>query len=611
MNHPARSDGSQSFPRSWGAEFIGAGEVRFRVWAPGAESLLLRLEDTETPMARQDGGWYEVVLSDVNAGARYCFVLADRTVAPDPAARAQSGDVHSPSLVVDPARYPWKHTDWRGRPWDEAVIYELHVGTFTAEGTFQAAKERLRYLADLGVTAVQIMPVAQFAGDRGWGYDGVLLYAPHRAYGAPDDMKAFVDAAHAKGLMVLLDVVYNHFGPEGNYLPILAPTFFHDERSTPWGRAIAYEKGPVRQFFIENALYWIDEFNLDGLRFDAVDQIRDPDSAKELLVEIADIVRAEFRDRHIHLTSEDNRNVTHLHERGEDGKPVWFTAEWNDDFHNAAHVVATGEAEGYYEDFAIDPVGKLARALAEGFAYQGEPSLHSGGAPRGEPSGHLPPTTFIDFLQNHDQVGNRALGERLSMLADEAVRRALSVMLLLSPHVPLLFMGEEFAATQPFFFFTDLKGELAQAVREGRRQEFAKFAAFANGFAQIPDPNAVATFEQSKIDWAERNSDHCKRWFAFTRDLLSLRRRRIAPLLQRPSANCGKVLESRNGVVAVDWSFFAGKLQMRCNLAAEKKRVPVVKDGIIFAEPGNAMLMVKDGYLPARSVVVALAGTGS
>ena len=284
--------------------------------------------------------------------------------------------------VVDPGAYPWRATGWRGRPWEETVIEEIHVGTFTAEGTFRAAIDRLGALAEIGITAIELMPVAQFAGTRGWGYDGVLLYAPHDAYGTPDDLRALVDAAHEAGLMVFLDVVYNHFGPEGNPLGRLAPEFFHPERSTPWGIAIAYETPAVRRFFIDNALYWLDEFRFDGLRFDAADHVVDADSEEEILAEMAREVRARFPDRHVHLATEDNRNIVGLHP-WEDGRPLLHTAEWNDDLHNVAHVVATGETEGYYVDFAEGRWAKLARALAEGFAYQGEPSRLADGAAAG------------------------------------------------------------------------------------------------------------------------------------------------------------------------------------------------------------------------------------
>jgi maltooligosyltrehalose trehalohydrolase len=273
--------------RSWGAHFIGPETVRFRLWAPGEDRVTLRLDEREIAMDQARDGWFERVVANARPGSRYSYVLSDGFVVPDPAAKAQSGDVHGPSLLVDPASYTWANPDWIGRSWEEAVIYELHLGTFTSEGTFDAARQKLPYLADLGITAVELMPVAQFSGNRGWGYDGVLLYAPHNAYGSPDDFKAFVDAAHGLQMMVLLDVVYNHFGPEGNYLPRYAPHFFHPERHTPWGAAIAYERRPVRRFFIENALYWLQEYKLDGLRLDAIDHVRDERSEPEILVEIA------------------------------------------------------------------------------------------------------------------------------------------------------------------------------------------------------------------------------------------------------------------------------------------------------------------------------------
>jgi malto-oligosyltrehalose trehalohydrolase len=520
--------------------------ARFRLWAPAAERLAVRIDGRDLPMEPTGDGWFEAAVPGAGAGTAYRFVLPDGTLVPDPAARAQAGDVHGPSLLVDPAAYEWQVAGWTGRPWHEAVISEIHVGTFTPEGTFRAAAGRLAELAEVGFTAIEIMPVAQFAGARGWGYDGVLPYAPHPAYGTPDDLRALVDAAHGLGLMVLLDVVYNHFGPEGNYLGAYAPDFFHPERHTPWGAAIAYERDPVRRFFVENALYWLDEFRFDGLRLDAVDHVRDPDSEVEILVEIAQAVRAAHPERH--LTTEDNRNITRLHERAADGRPALYTAEWNDDFHNVAHVIATGETEGYYTDFAEDRWSKLARALAEGFAYQGEPSRFADGAPRGAASAHLPPTAFVDFLQNHDQIGNRAFGERLVDLAPRALVRALSAILLLSPHVPLLFMGEEWGETRPFAFFTDFHGELADAVREGRRREFRHFAAFERPEtrARIPDPNAPATFEASKLDWSATATPEGGDWLAWTGSLLATRRQEIVPRLAATGGHAGRVLAARD-----------------------------------------------------------------
>ncbi len=607
MNGGSPLQGLRLPSRSWGADIASNGNVRFRIWAPGVEHMSVRLAAGDVPMTRRGEGWFEALAPGVAPGAEYAFVLPDGRTVPDPASRAQAGDVHGPSVIVDPNAYRWRNTDWRGRPWEETVIYELHVGTFTPEGTFSAAAQRLEYLRDLGVTAVELMPVAQFSGERGWGYDGVLPYAPHSSYGSPEEMKALIDAAHGHGLMVLLDVVYNHFGPDGNYLHAYAPGFFHEERHTPWGPAIAYEKEPVRGFFIENALYWLEEFNLDGLRLDAIDQIRDETSPTHILEEIARRVRTAHPHRHIHLTTEDNRNVTHLHRRTSDGRAQLYTGEWNDDFHNVAHVIATGETEGYYADFAEDTWGKLARSLAEGYVYQGEHSPHAGAA-RGEPSAELPPAAFVDFLQNHDQVGNRAFGERLISLAPPQKVRALVTVLLLSPHIPLLFMGEEYGETRPFSFFTDFHGELAEIVREGRRKEFAGFSAFGGSdLSRIPDPNAASTFQASKLGWQKAETEEGRDWLAFMRELLGLRSRHIVPLIGSMKGHAGRVLAAENGVIAVDWAAGSALLQMRANLGDDDRRAPRVSGEIIHAYEAG---VTTDNMQPG-SVIVAVSQDAS
>jgi len=541
-------------PPAWGAVRLPDGRVRFRLWAPDEAGLSLRLGETDIGMENIGDGWFENVC-DAPEGTLYGFVLGDGATVPDPASRRQAGDVHGPSRVATDG-YDWR-AEWSGRPWEEAVICEIHTGTFTEAGTFLSAVDRLDALVDTGFTAVELMPVAQFAGDRGWGYDGVLPYAPHPVYGSPDDLRAFVDAAHAKGLMVLLDVVYNHFGPEGNYLHAYADPFFDDSRHTPWGAGIDYAQPAVRRFFIENALYWLEDFRFDGLRLDAVDQIRDP-SDPDLLVELAAEVRERIIDRPVHLTTEDNRNVAHLHE-WELGRPVLYSAEWNDDVHNAAHVLATGEVEGYYDDFADDPAGLLARALAEGFAFQG------GG--RGEPSAHLPPVAFVDFLQNHDQTGNRALGERLISLTDAATHDALTAILLLSPHIPLMFMGEDWGETRPFRFFAGFEGDLAQAVTEGRRREFADFADFAGHTEDVPDPIDPGTFEGSRIDWAERESDRGNAARQKVRALLALRRTVIVPRLAATGGQSGTIVAATRDCLAVDWRLGDARLELRANLS--------------------------------------------
>ena len=585
----------------WGPVWLDDGRVQFRVWAPGTDQLSLRLDGLDTLMQRDERGWFTLEQSGVLPGAAYSFVFPDGFAVPDPASRAQQGDVHGSSLLTNAQAYQWQNADWKGRPWEEAVFYELHVGTFTEEGTFRAVIDKLPHLVELGITAIELLPVSQFGGNRGWGYDGVLLYAPHNAYGSPDDLKALVDAAHGHGLMIVLDVVYNHFGPDGNYIPKLAPEFFHPERQTPWGGAIAYEKPDVRSYFLDNALYWLDEFQFDGLRLDAVDHVRDVDSDVEILIEVAQRIRAAFPNRHVHTTTEDNRNITALHKRGPNGEVLLHSGEWNDDFHNAAHVVASGEVESYYEDFADKPLKHVARILAQGFAYQGEPSKHADGEPRGESSAHLPPTAFVDFLQNHDQVGNRAFGERLVSLSDRGVMRVLTAVLLLSPHIPLLFMGEEWGETNPFFFFTDFHGELADAVRKGRRQEFAKFLHFRDEKNLIPDPNEEDTFTRSKIDWSKASNSE---WLPFYKELLKLRQEKIVPLLAEAAGNSGTIVVSDDDILAVDWEFGTKRLSLRANLSGEAATVPPAIGAVLFSEPKN--ITADAGTLPPHSMFYAL-----
>jgi malto-oligosyltrehalose trehalohydrolase len=588
------------FPKSWGAEYVAAGEVRFRLWAPGQEKVTLRLNGEDTEMTRDDEGWFELLATGISPGAEYNYVLADGLVVPDPASRAQKKDVNGPSLVIDPTSYDWQDGEWQGRPWEETVVYEMHVGTFTPEGTFQSAIEKLPYLVDLGITMIEVLPVSQFGGNRGWGYDGVLLYAPHSAYGTPEDFKAFVDAAHRHGLSVVLDIVLNHFGPEGNYLPLLAPDFFHKERQTPWGAGIAYDVDAVRRYIGEAPLYWLEEYHLDGLRFDAIDQIEDV-SEKHILIEIAERIRAEITDRPIHLTTEDSRNVIFLHPRNEDGSVPLFTGEWNDDFHNAAHVFATGETHAYYKDFAKEPEKLVARILAEGFAYQGEVSPQTG-EKRGVKSTGQPPVAFVDFIQNHDQVGNRAHGDRLISLSGVERTKVLLATLLFSPHIPLLFMGEEYGETNPFLFFTDFHGDLAKAVREGRAKEFEGHAGHEG--ESVPDPNAKETFDASKLDWTKLNSKDGKDWLKFSKELLSLRQQHIVPLLATAGGNSGKVVTTGDGYLAVTWNFPKGTLSIALNIGEKVQSIPDMPGHPIFAWPNKAQ------DLQPNSILVTLDAAG-
>lgn len=556
---------------TFGAQFLEDGAVRFRVWAPDHEAIGLALDDASSalPLAACGEGWHELVTRAARAGSRYRFVLPDGCCVPDPASRHQPEDVHGPSEVIDPTAYPWRDGAWRGRPWHEAVLYELHIGTFTPEGTFRSAIARLDHLVTLGITALQIMPVADFPGRRNWGYDGVLPFAPDAAYGRPEDFKALIEAAHARGLMVLLDVVYNHFGPDGNYLHALAPSFFTDRHATPWGAAINFdgpESGPVRAFFVENALYWLTEYHLDGLRLDAVHAIRD-DSATHILDELAARVGAGFPGRRIHLVLENEENHAHRLERDADGAPRAYTAQWNDDLHHVLHVAATGEGEGYYADYLGD-TGKLARALAEGFAFQGELMPYRG-HPRGERSANLPPAAFVAFAQNHDQIGNRAFGERLGTLAPPAAVRACGAVLLLLPQIPMLFMGEEWATTQPFLFFCDFGPGLADAVREGRRAEFARFPAFADPAhrARIPDPLAAATVAASTLRWEDRDIAPHAEALAWHRRILALRHAELVPRIPRIRRG-GAARVIGEGAVTVVWTFEEGAtLRLDANLS--------------------------------------------
>ncbi len=529
----------------FGATVLPGGGVRFALWAPSLEEVVLEYEfDDGTvflPMVRDAKGWHRLVVAQAQAGHRYRYRLPQGQRVPDPASRFNPDDVHGASVVIDPHAYCWQDQAWRGRPWHEVVLYELHLGTFTPEGSFAAAQARLGDLAELGITAVELMPLAEFAGRRNWGYDGVLPFAPDAAYGTPDALKALVDAAHGLGLVVLLDVVYNHFGPEGNYLHLCCPPFFNPAHQTPWGAAINFD-GPqsrvVRDFFIHNALYWVEEFHFDGLRLDAVHAIRD-DSPVHIVREICDALHSgPGRERQVHVVLENDANQASLLERDAHGAPRAGTAQWNDDLHHAVHVLTTGETDGYYADFALAPVAQFGRALAQGFIFQGQPSPYRHGALRGEPSAGLPLSAFVSFVQSHDQVGNRALGERIHALGDPVLLRAVFACVLLSPHTPMLFMGDEFAAATPFLYFCDFGPELAQAVARGRRAEFRRFSAFAEEHvrADIPDPNDLATFFASKLDWTERDAPLHREWWTGIKQLLALRQRWLVPLLASP---CG------------------------------------------------------------------------
>ncbi len=575
----------------FGAQLAEYGMARFRIWAPSANSVTLELDGAPTPMQAEADGWFAAE-QPAAAGARYLYRLADGLGVPDPAARLQAGDVHDPSAVVDPRSYRWNNPGWMGRPWHEAVIYELHPGAF---GGFAGIIGQLQSLKELGVTVIELMPIADFPGPHNWGYDGVLPYAPDTAYGTPDQLKALVDAAHGIGLMVMLDVVYNHFGPDGNFLHAYAEQFFRDDIKTPWGASIDFRKPPVRQYFEQNALYWLMEYRFDGLRFDAVHAISEPD----FLDEMAATLRAKVEPgRHIHLVLEHEGNAAkHLRQPGGGG----FDAQWTDDVHHCLHVMLTGESEGYYEDFQR-PAELLARCMAEGFAYQGEVSAHSG-QPRGEPSAHLPTTAFVICLQNHDQIGNRAMGERLTALADPQALRAATSLLLLSPFIPLLFMGEEWGSRTPFLFFTSHNDELAELVRNGRREEFKHFAAFQDEAkrAMIPDPNAPSTFQASIPEMGGNTEVH-----DLYRTLLALRHRRVVPGIPGCRSDGAKAVSAT--AVAASWRLGTGEtLTIAANLGSEPARLDAPDGQVLFeSEPGTAK-SVQAGTLPPRTTVAYIA----
>ena len=571
-------------PLPFGAETQPDGHTLFRLWAPSAAAILLRLPEGDAPMHTEPGGWHRLAAS-APAGTPYSFVLPDGLAVPDPAARQQAGGVHGPSLVGDPAGFAWQHPDWLGRPWHEAVLYECHAGLM---GGFKGVQARLPGLARMGITAVELMPIAGVPGSRNWGYDGVLPYAPDGALGSPDELKALIDAAHGMGLMMLLDVVYNHFGPDGAYIHAYAKPFFRDDAHTPWGAAIDFRRPEVRDYFTQNALFWLDEYRFDGLRFDAVHAI----SEESFLIDMAGAIRDRTEGRQIHLVLEHEGNRAAL--LCIDGTERLYDAQWADDLHHCLHVLLTHDTEGYYKDFR-EATPLLARCLAEGFAYQGDPTPRTG-LGRGEPSAHLPPTAFVICLQNHDQIGNRAMGERLTVLARPQALRAATALLLLSPFIPMLFMGEEWASTTPFLFFTDHTEDLAELVRTGRRAEFKSFAAFQDKSSrnQIPDPNAPATFERSRPEATDPG--HAD-WLAA---LLAVRRTHIMPGIPGCRSDGAEVL--RPGAVRAAWTLGGGKtLTIALNLGDATIETTPADRTMLFASAGAT-----PAVLPPDSITVTL-----
>ncbi|URF08124.1 malto-oligosyltrehalose trehalohydrolase [Cupriavidus campinensis] len=623
---PCDDEGAEAY--RFGPVRLADGRVRFRLWAPdaAAQDQPVRLEVagmTPVMMAPTEHGWFEAVTACCD-GARYWFRLDDGTIVPDPASRLQADDVHGASVLCQPAEpFPWQHTEWRGRPWHEAVIYEMHVGL---AGGYAGATAQLHRLAALGFTTIELMPLAEFPGARNWGYDGVLPFAPERSYGTPDELRTLVDTAHGLGMMVLIDVVYNHFGPEGNYLHRYASPFFRTDRQTPWGPAIDFRRPEVRRFFGESARYWLESFRFDGLRLDAVHAIED----EGWLPQLAHDLRQCLPGRHLHLVLENDHNDAALLAAG-------YDAQWNDDAHHALHVLLTGEHDGYYKEYhaslpesvavkvgddkaaSTPPIRHLARVLAEGFAWQSEVSPHRSGdengplqgreVRRGQPSAHLPPTAFVTFLQNHDQTGNRAFGERLASLAEPDALRAAVALQLLCPQIPLVFMGEEHGARTPFLYFTDHPPELAQAVRDGRRREFAASEAFRDDTrsAQIADPNAPETFEASR-PICDDTDGYCRAWNHYYGELLSIRRNELMPRLRNARAEGVTVLGDK--ALVARWRLGDGsRLSIWLNLGEE----PVVVDcegggggAMIHASQPGAIATLAAGTLPEHCCVTCL-----
>ena len=579
-----------AFDSGFGAQLREDGLTRFRLWAPDCTSLSIELGDGRTmPMHAVGEGWFELAV-DAPAGTQYRYRLhrPDGDKVPDVGSRAQFGGVHGWSVVVDPRQYAWKTCDWKGRPWHEAIIEEVHVGLLDG---YDGVRKRLPYFADTGVTAIELMPIAEFPGTRNWGYDGVLPFAPDAVYGPPNALKRLIDEAHERGLMVLLDVVYNHFGPDGNYLGKYASPFFRKDTPTPWGDAIDVKNKTVGEFFIANARYWLEEYRFDGLRIDAAHAIID----QGWLREFADGVRAGSEGRQVHLVLEHDDNAAGLLTQG-------FDAQWDDDFHHVMHVLLTGETGGYYADYADAPIAKLARAWNEGFIWQGEASPYRDGARRGEPSAHLPTTAFVAFLQNHDQIGNRAFGDRLAALVSAERNHAALAFLLLAPFVPMLFMGEEYGEKNPFLYFTAYHNELATAVREGRRKEFAKFAEFSDASkrARIPDPNDSATFAASRPAFPAKSPLRER-----VQQLIALRKREIAPWLDKKSERHVDILGDR--ALCALWRREDGRALHVCiNFGDDAVIAPAVHGSPLYATSDAAATSIGEGRLQPASLVAWL-----
>jgi maltooligosyltrehalose trehalohydrolase len=558
----------------------------FRVWAPNAQQVKLEIDGRRIPMSEAHGGWWSAAVERVPDNADYAFILDDGKPLPDPRSPWQPGGVQGPSRVVDLRRFSWTDQNWQAGPLGSAVFYELHVGTFTPDGTFEAAIRRLDHLRTLGVTHVELMPVAEFPGSRGWGYDGVDLYAPHHSYGGPEGLMKFVDACHAKGLAVILDVVYNHLGPSGNYLESFGP-YFTDRYATPWGKAVNLD-GPgsteLRRYFRDNALMWLRDYHFDGLRIDAVHAIVDT-SAVHLLEQLAEEVRRleSQLGRHLVLIAESDLNDPRIVRPPEIGG-YGIDAQWSDDYHHSLHAVLTGERDGYYADFGS--LADLAKALTHGYVYDGKYSAHRQRR-HGRPATGLSGHRFLAYLQNHDQIGNRAKGERSSHLMTVGLLKVAAALTFTSAFLPVLFQGEEWGASSPFQYFTDHEDpEFGHKVKEGRRGEFASFGWDPQ---EIPDPQAEVTFQRSKLNWKELEREPHSSLLRWHRDLIGLRRDEptlrdgdLAKVKVRYDEDAKWLLMER-GTVIVASNFGAGT--RRVSLNAECRRILLASDDAIRVHP--------------------------
>jgi maltooligosyltrehalose trehalohydrolase len=570
--------------------------TRFAVWAPKPKQVALRVGTQDFAMQPGEMGWWWAE-TEAAPGADYGFSLDGGTALPDPRSRWQPNGIHGLSRLLNTGDFRWTDDDWRAPPLSSAVIYELHIGTFTPEGTFEAAIARLDDLAALGITHVELMPVAEFPGARGWGYDGVDLYAPHHAYGGPHGLARLVEACHARGLAVVLDVVYNHLGPDGNYLGEFGP-YFTERYRTPWGAAVNFDEAgsdEVRRFFVDNARQWLEDYHLDGLRLDAVHAIFDA-SAQPFLEELGQAVHAlQARlGRPLVLIAESDDNKPQLGRPREAGG-LGLDAVWNDDFHHALHSLLTGERQDYYADFGSTE--QLAKVLQQPYVYDGQYSAFRGRR-HGRPAPDLPAQRLIGYLQNHDQVGKRAAGERTSQLLSPGLLKIAAALVLAGPRLPMLFMGEEWGASTPFQYFTDHQDpELARAVSEGRRKAFA---GFVRGAAEVPDPQSLATFERSRLDWDERGDPPQAELLEWHRRLIALRH--AWPELTSGFETTRTCFDSDAGWLIME----RADVWVVCNLARHPQTVPLACGvaQLLLAATQDLQLTESGIVLPGESVAI-------